>query len=104
MRGRAGGRLLVRSREATEWRKQSPGVLITIADTGCGISDESLGSIYKAFYTTKGALGTGLGLWISSEIVERHRGRLRVRSSQKAGKSWTVFELFLPYQGILPTP
>ena len=99
-----GGRLIVRSREATEWRSGIRGVLITIADTGSGISPETMKQIYKAFFTTKGIGGTGLGLWISSEIVERHHGRLRVRSRQGSAKSGrrggTVFELFLPFQGI----
>ena len=91
-----GGRLLIRSREATNWKTMDRGVLLTIADTGHGISNETMANIYKAFYTTKGAAGTGLGLWISSEIVARHRGSLRVRSSAGSGKTGTVFELFLP--------
>jgi PAS domain S-box-containing protein len=95
-----GGRLLVRSREATEWRSGTPGVIITVADTGSGISRETMNKLYTAFFTTKGIGGTGLGLWVSSEIVKRHQGGLRVRSSQKPGKSWTVFQLFLPYQGL----
>jgi two-component system sporulation sensor kinase C len=94
-----GGRLLIRSREATEWRSGAHGVMITIADTGTGINSETMKNIYKAFYTTKGIGGTGLGLWISSEIVERHHGRLLARSGQHEGRSGTVFELFLPYQG-----
>jgi len=53
--------------------------------------------IFEAFYTTKGIGGTGLGLWVSKEIVDRHRGTLLVRSSQKEGHSGTVFSLFLPY-------
>jgi PAS domain S-box-containing protein len=97
-----GGRLLIRSREATDWRSGDHGVLITVADTGTGISPESLKNIYKAFFTTKGISGTGLGLWISCEIVERHRGKLKVRSRQrKPGQSsGTIFQLFLPHQGI----
>jgi PAS domain S-box-containing protein len=91
-----GGRLLVRSREATDWRTGRPGLAITIADTGSGIASKMLGSIYKAFYTTKGIGGTGLGLWISRGIVERHNGRLLVRSSQRPGHTGTVFQLFLP--------
>ncbi len=94
-----GGRLIVRSREATEWRGNSHGVVLTIADTGSGIGPETMAKLYTAFFTTKGIGGTGLGLWVSAEIVKRHNGRLRVRSSQKPGKSWTVFQLFLPYQG-----
>ncbi len=96
----AGGRLVVRSREATEWRTGVHGVVLTIADTGSGISAETMKSLYTAFFTTKGIQGTGLGLWVSSEIVARHNGRLRVRSSQAKGKSGTVFQLFLPYQGL----
>jgi PAS domain S-box-containing protein len=95
-----GGRLLVRSRETTDWRSGAKGVMITIADTGSGISPETMKNVYKAFYTTKGIGGTGLGLWISSEIVERHHGRLLVRSSQCEGRSGTVFELFLPYNAV----
>ncbi len=95
-----GGRLLVRTREATEWRLGTRGVLITLADTGSGISPETMARLYKAFFTTKGIGGTGLGLWVSAEIVERHHGRLLVRSSATPGRSWTVFELFLPYQGL----
>ena len=95
---KTGGRLLVRSREGTEWRTGAPGVIITIADTGMGISADTMKNVYKPFYTTKGIGGTGLGLWISSEIVERHHGRLMVRSSQHQGRSGTIFELFLPFQ------
>ena len=64
------------------------------------MSAETLSCIYKAFYTTKGIGGTGLGLWISCEIVERHRGNIRVRSTQRPGASGTVFQVFLPFQGI----
>jgi signal transduction histidine kinase len=92
------GRLLVRSREATEWKTNSKGVLITVADTGAGIDPKSMAKIYTAFYTTKGINGTGLGLWVSNEIVQRHNGRLRVRSRRSESRSGTVFTLFLPYQ------
>lgn len=92
-----GGRLFVRTHEATYWDTDKRGVVLTIADTGNGMSTETQASIYKAFYTTKGISGTGLGLWISSEIVRRHRGHLRVRSREGSG---TVFQLFLPFQAV----
>ncbi len=95
MHGR-GGRMLIRTRQATDWRTGVPGVLITIGDTGTGMAPGTLEHIYKPFFTTKGIAGTGLGLWVSSEIVARHRGRLRVRSTQSPGCSGTVFSLFLP--------
>jgi len=96
-------RLIIRTREGVEPRYGRPGVILTIADTGVGISPDTLRNIYKAFYTTKGIGGTGLGLWISSEIVERHHGRLLVRSSTREGRRGTVFTLFLPYQGLNPS-
>ena len=95
-----GGRLFIRSREAREGSQGREGLLFTVADNGTGMSAETLSCIYKAFFTTKGIGGTGLGLWISCEIIERHRGSIKVRSSQRAGVSGTVFQLFLPYQGI----
>lgn len=95
-----GGRLLVRSREATDWETGAKGLILTVADTGTGMSREVEGKIFTAFYTTKGIGGTGLGLWISKEIVDRHRGKLRVRSSQTTGGSGTVFTLFLPFEAV----
>ncbi len=92
------GRLLIRSRESTEHRSGAKGVLITFADTGSGISPDTMKNLYTAFFTTKGTSGTGLGLWVSSEIIRRHKGHIVVRSSVRPGCSWTVFELFLPYQ------
>ncbi len=98
MHGR-GGRLLIRTRDTTRWSTGVSGITITIADTGSGISPETMQKLFKPFFTTKGAAGTGLGLWISSEIIARHYGHLQVRSSLRPGASGTVFMLFLPLQG-----
>ena len=94
-----GGRLLVRSREATDWRSGVRGLVLTVADTGAGMDAETQTRIFEAFFTTKGLQGTGLGLWISAEIIERHHGRLRVRSSQGTAHG-TVFTVFLPFEGV----
>ncbi len=91
-----GGRLLVRSRKATDWKSQQPGLVLSVADTGIGMSAATQKRIFDAFYTTKGIGGTGLGLWLSAEIVARHGGVLRVRSSERENQSGTVFTLFLP--------
>jgi PAS domain S-box-containing protein len=96
-----GGTLQLRSREAMEWRSGARGVAIMVADTGSGMSAETIRSIYRAFFTTKGIGGTGLGLWISSEIVARHKGRLLVRSSQREGRRGTVFVLWLPFEAVV---
>ena len=95
MHGR-GGRLLIRSRDITDWRTGVGGVMMTIADTGSGISASTRHNLFKPFYTTKGLAGTGLGLWVSAEIVTRHQGRLTVRSSQRPEFSGTIFQFFLP--------
>jgi len=92
----ANGRLLVRSRKGWHWPTGRRGVVLTVADTGAGMSPQTRAKIYEPFFTTKGEKGTGLGLWISREIVDRHRGVLRVKSSQSAEGSGTVFTLFLP--------
>jgi signal transduction histidine kinase len=75
------------------------GVRISVADTGLGIAPEHIDSIFEPFFTTKKDTGTGLGLWVSRELVEKHGGKLRVRSRNFAPKCGTVFSIFLPIQG-----
>jgi signal transduction histidine kinase len=65
------------------------------------MSPETQAHAFDAFFTTKGINGTGLGLWISSEIIARHEGRLLLRSSQSSAHHGTVFSLFLPFQALL---
>jgi signal transduction histidine kinase len=72
-----------------------PVVTLTIADTGCGIADEHRKRIYEPFFTTKKSLGTGLGLWVTSELVKKHDGRIRLRS--QIGKG-TVVTIWLPVE------
>ncbi len=93
-----GGRLLLRSREMTELSTSRKGVRLTVADTGSGMSKATREKLFEAFFTTKGPGGTGLGLWISKEIIDRHQGSIRLRSSQRNGRTGTVFALFLPYE------
>ncbi|MGA8937794.1 MAG: GAF domain-containing sensor histidine kinase, partial [Acidobacteriaceae bacterium] len=91
-----GGRLIVRSREGTDWKSGHKGVFLTVADTGTGIDPLTQERIFEAFFTTKGINGSGLGLWMSSEILQRHNGTITIRSSQTPGHSGTVAVLFLP--------
>ena len=92
-----GGRLLIRSRQGTNWKTRKAGLFLTIADNGAGISPAVRKNIFDAFFTTKGTAGNGLGLWVCQEIVARHKGTLRVRSTQRPGRSGTAFALFLPF-------
>jgi PAS domain S-box-containing protein len=70
-------------------------VQLTIADNGCGIRTENLKRIFEPFYTTKKDVGTGLGLWVTHELVRKHNGVIRVRSRRDKG---TVFRLTFPQQ------
>jgi PAS domain S-box-containing protein len=95
----AGGRLVVRARRSRNWEFPGlRGVRITVADTGYGMEDGVRDRVFEAFFTTKENTGTGLGLWVSHEIILKHRGIIHVRS--KAGgpgaPSGTVFQIFLP--------
>jgi PAS domain S-box-containing protein len=65
---------------------------LTIADNGCGIRAENLKRIFEPFFTTKESVGTGLGLWITQELVRKHNGSIRVRSSARG----SVFRISIP--------
>jgi signal transduction histidine kinase len=68
-------------------------IRVTVADTGSGIPASIRSRIFEPFFTTKEKIGTGLGLWVSQQIIEKHEGRIRVRSAEGKG---TVFCVFLP--------
>ena len=93
---RTGGKLVVRTRDGTFWRTGVKGVRITIGDTGSGMSSTVREHIFEAFYTTKDINGTGLGLWISKGIIEKHHGALEVKSRDRPPHTGSVFSLFLP--------
>jgi signal transduction histidine kinase len=71
------------------------GQRVTIGDNGVGMTEQVRHRIGEAFFTTKGQQGTGLGLWVSQSIVQRHRGRIAIRSSTGPNHG-TVISLFLP--------
>jgi PAS domain S-box-containing protein len=68
-------------------------VRFAIADTGSGIAPEHLKKIFEPFFTTKEVVGTGLGLWVTKQIVEKHGAAIQVRS--KLGRG-TVFSISFP--------
>jgi signal transduction histidine kinase len=92
----AGEKLVIKVFESRCWDTGDRGVRVNIIDDGPGIPPEHLSQIFQAFYTTKGDQGTGIGLWVSRDIVKKHGGRIRVRSNVKPGKSGTCFSVFLP--------
>jgi two-component system CheB/CheR fusion protein len=94
---KSGGSLTMRVSASFDWRNQErPGIRTTIADSGTGMDSETLHKIYEPFFTTKDETGTGLGMWVSAQLVERLQGDLRVSSTTRPGRSGTAFSLFLP--------
>lgn len=91
------GRIQVRVCHAREWSgKGRRGIRVTFADNGSGITSHDLHSILLPFFSTKGVEGSGMGLAIVKEVVSEHDGVLRVRSTTHAGRSGSVFTIFLP--------
>jgi len=92
-----GGTLVVKVAKACDWSgSHLHGVRVTVLDTGSGIEARHRKSVFQPFFTTKTDVGTGLGLWITRGIVEKHRGTIRMKS--RTGEDWhgTVFSIFLP--------
>ena len=87
---RAGGQLRIR---ISQVRKL---VRLTVADTGMGIPKEVLPTIFEPFVTTKGETGTGLGLWVTAEIIKRNGWKIRVRSCSGPGHGGTIFSILIP--------
>jgi signal transduction histidine kinase len=94
--GEGAGTIQIRIRPGAVWKSSAPGVRVTIADNGTGMDPEVRARIYKAFFTTKPVSGTGLGLWVSAGIVDRHGGSICVRSRKGVG---TAFTVALPIEG-----
>ncbi len=72
------------------------GVRITIADDGNGIEAAAISHIFEPLFTTKGALGTGLGLWVTKQLIDKHGGTIRVRSSATGQHRGTTFSVVFP--------
>lgn len=103
-----GGKLILHIRESSHACDPAcKGVRVTVLDTGAGISLGIRRNLFAPFYTTKGEKGTGLGLWVSRGIIEKHEGTIHLRSSTRPGKSGSVFSVFLPFEqrlGMLDLP
>ncbi len=89
-----GGRLALSAEQLEEK------VVVTVEDTGCGMSPEVRSRVFDPFYTTKGVEGMGLGLSVSYGVIRRHGGTIRVES--EAGRGST-FRVILPLVGCAGT-
>jgi two-component system, NtrC family, sensor kinase len=97
---RPGTEVMVRVRRVR--RRGSDGTRVTIHDCGGGIPENVQRMIFDPFFTTKDLRGSGLGLWVSRNLVMKHKGTIRFRSSTRPGATGTTFEVFLPVGGLSP--
>jgi PAS domain S-box-containing protein len=99
-----GGRLAVRLRSSRDWRNDAiAGMRITFCDSGTGMDRAAMRRIFDPFFTTKFETGTGLGMWVVAQLVERHHGHVRAWSTRRADQSGTAISIFLPC-GRVPAP
>jgi len=76
-------------------QKLQPGATVTIADNGVGIPDDVQPHLFQPFFTTKGEQGTGLGLWVSRGIINKHGGSISVVSNMSEAAHGTEVSVFL---------
>jgi signal transduction histidine kinase len=92
---RDGGKMIIAARATRQLPSQGHGICIPVADNGAGISNQDKLDLFTPFFTTKKSLGTGLGLWITKELLEKRGGRIRFRSRDSTA-SGTVMSLYIP--------
>jgi PAS domain S-box-containing protein len=91
------GSLRIAVRASRNWTgSNAAGVRVTVCDAGTGIPNAMLQKVFEPFVSTKEQSGTGLGLWITKDIVHRHGGVLHVRSRESGPKQGTCMSVFLP--------
>ena len=85
--------LMLRVYDTVHARTGQPGVRITIGDTGTGMTADTISHLFQPFFSTKGIRGTGLGLWASKDIIDKHKATIAIRSTVNRG---SVFRIFFP--------
>lgn len=96
-----GGKLLLHVYESSlAFGSARRGVRVTVLDNGTGIEPGVQKNLFAPFYTTKGEGGTGLGLWVTRGIIDKHEGTITFVSTVRAGRSGTAFSVFLPFQQV----
>jgi PAS domain S-box-containing protein len=91
-----GGRLRIHLGESSAVHQKPAGVRVSISDTGGGIKPDDAKRLFEPFFSTKSTKGTGLGLWISRGIIQKHEGTIRFRSVNFRGDNITCFSVFIP--------
>lgn len=96
------GTVRVRASASSCTLEGRPCVRVTVADSGKGIPKAAIKQIYEPLFTTKGSIGTGLGLWVSKQLIEKHGGAIRVHSAVDGDRRGTTFSIMLPLEARTP--
>jgi signal transduction histidine kinase len=88
-----GGVLNISTRELV-----GQGIEILVRDNGTGISGENLDRVFEPFFSTKGQRGTGIGLWVARQLLEKRGGTINLDSSTEIPRTGTTVSVFLPFQ------
>ena len=91
-----GGRIGILIAPATSDEFRSQGAMVEVADSGPGISGPIEKNLFQPFFTTKGENGTGLGLWVSMGIVQKHGGTIRISNSSNLDLPGAAVRVYLP--------
>jgi PAS domain S-box-containing protein len=92
---RQGGVLSISTRQIVS--STGDGIQTIIRDNGNGIRKEHLEQVFEPFFTTRGDLGTGIGLWVTKRLVEARGGEISVASNTEDGDRGTTFTIFIPF-------
>lgn len=98
-----GGKIRVEACERPATPSTSRGAVIIIQDNGAGIPEEARSQLFQPFFTTKGEHGTGLGLWVSRGIINKHGGSIDITSDTGSSTHGTTVTLFLPEKPVIGT-
>jgi len=93
------GTIKLRVSKSTYVNSGEPRIRVTVGDDGKGIDRATLPRIFEPLFTTKEATGSGLGLWVSKQIIDKHKGSIHLRSRTDGERRGTVFSILLPVLG-----
>jgi PAS domain S-box-containing protein len=89
----SGGTLRISVRDS---EPPQEGVIVVIADNGVGIPADNLSRVFEAFFTTRSAIGTGIGLFVAKQFIEGHGGTIEIKSHVEPENHGTIVSIFLP--------
>ena len=90
------GHVRIRLKGAPAEELRGAGALIEVADSGPGIPEGNESKLFQPFFTTKGENGTGLGLWVSMGIVQKHGGMMRLLNCHEKEYGGACVRIYLP--------